>query len=313
MAVEKNPKVSVILPVYNCEKYLQYAIESILEQTFKDFEFIIINDGSTDQSREIIESYQKLDSRIKVINQKNQGLTKSLNKGISISKGDYIARMDADDISFPQRFEKQVAYLDSHPDVGLVGVWTEYFSDEVPFIGHSRFVGDSSKILQYLISHGNCFVHSSVMFRRKIIEKVGAYDKRLTKSQDYELWLRIATVTKLAFIPEILHRHRITVDSVSEKNAFETAKNNWIIKKSYYFRIQGAQDPIAKSLDEYKKKKFFLYLLFRSKMYYILGWRAGLRKDYKKASFLYLKSYILNPLNFKALLKFFQCFMNFGK
>ncbi len=126
--MSENPKVSVIMSVYNGDKYLREAIESILNQTFTDFEFIIVNDGSTDNSLEIIESYD--DERIKTINnKKNIGLTKSLNKALKFAKGKYIARQDADDVSLPNRFEKQVEYLDSHPEVALVGT-SVYLIDE---------------------------------------------------------------------------------------------------------------------------------------------------------------------------------------
>jgi len=116
----KEPKVTVLMPVYNGEKYLNEAIDSILGQTFKDFKFLIINDGSTDGTADILKSYK--DSRIKVTNnEKNIGLTKSLNKGLKMAKSEYIARMDADDISLPTRLQKQVEFMDSHPKVGVCG------------------------------------------------------------------------------------------------------------------------------------------------------------------------------------------------
>ncbi|MBA7555263.1 Undecaprenyl-phosphate 4-deoxy-4-formamido-L-arabinose transferase [subsurface metagenome] len=117
--MSRNPYISVIMPCYNGAQYLREAIESILNQTFHDFEFVIINDGSTDASQEIIDSFN--DDRMLVIQQKNMGITKSLNKGLEMARGEYIARQDADDISFPDRFEKQVAYLDAHPEVAVLG------------------------------------------------------------------------------------------------------------------------------------------------------------------------------------------------
>ena len=115
-----NPKVTVLMPVYNCEKYLRESIESILNQTFKDFEFLIINDGSSDKSAEIVESYN--DNRINFVqNEKNIGLAASLNRGLDIAKGEYIARMDADDISLPERLEKQVRFMETNPQIGICG------------------------------------------------------------------------------------------------------------------------------------------------------------------------------------------------
>jgi glycosyltransferase involved in cell wall biosynthesis len=117
-----SPKISVVMPVYNGKEYLALAVESILRQTFADFEFIIINDGSTDNSADIAASYE--DPRIKLLhNDKNLGLIPSFNRGLENSRGEYIARMDADDIAFPDRFKKQVAFLDDHPDIALCGSW----------------------------------------------------------------------------------------------------------------------------------------------------------------------------------------------
>ena len=122
------PKVSVLMPAYNSEAFVAEAIESILNQTYTDFEFIIINDGSTDKTAEIIDEYAKNDSRIKFINNhKNQGLIAVLNQGLDLCTGEYVARMDSDDISMPQRFEKQVQYMDEHQEVGILGTWIDFF------------------------------------------------------------------------------------------------------------------------------------------------------------------------------------------
>ncbi|MCP8319033.1 MAG: glycosyltransferase, partial [Candidatus Methylarchaceae archaeon HK01B] len=125
----KSPKITILMSVYNGEKYLREAIDSILNQTFKDFEFLIINDGSTDRTVEILRSYH--DSRIKIItNEKNMGLTKSLNKGLKIARSEYVARMDADDISYPRRLEVQYEYMKKNPDVGIVGSWNDVIDDK---------------------------------------------------------------------------------------------------------------------------------------------------------------------------------------
>ena len=124
----KNPKVAVLMSVYNGEKYLREAINSILSQTFNDFEFLIINDGSTDGTADILKSYT--DSRIKIINnEKNIGLTKSLNKGLKIAKGEYIARQDADDISMPERLKEEVAFLEIHKDYAVVGTFVKILNE----------------------------------------------------------------------------------------------------------------------------------------------------------------------------------------
>ena len=124
------PLVSVVLSVYNGEKYLMNAIESILDQTYPAFEFIIVNDGSTDNSPKIIDKYRKLDNRIKVLNQKNRGLIDSLNRGLALANGRYIARMDSDDISLPSKLEEQYNYLENNPDIGVLGTWIEMINED---------------------------------------------------------------------------------------------------------------------------------------------------------------------------------------
>lgn len=134
MNIKKEPKISVVMSVYNGERYLGEAVESIFNQTFSDFEFIIINDGSTDRTPEILTEID--DPRAKVINQPNRGLTASLNRAIRLAKGEYIARMDADDISEPTRLERQVEVLDRDPDVVLVACWYEVIDEKGNFLAH---------------------------------------------------------------------------------------------------------------------------------------------------------------------------------
>ncbi len=184
-----DPLVTVLMSVYNGEKHLAGAIESILNQTFKDFEFLIVNDGSTDSSRNIILSYN--DSRMQLIdNATNIGLTRSLNKGLELARGTYIARMDADDISLPARFEKQIAFMESNKDVAVCGTCGFYIDH------HGILRGDIQMNLNYDDIYSNIFLknqlmHGSVIFNRKVIQSLGMYDETYTNAQDYELWLRV--------------------------------------------------------------------------------------------------------------------------
>ncbi|MBI5787570.1 MAG: glycosyltransferase [Candidatus Schekmanbacteria bacterium] len=206
MSSATNPKVSVLMSVYNGERFLRDSIESILKQTFQNFEFLIVNDGSTDRSREIILSY--LNQRIKLIdNGQNIGLTRALNKGLSLAKGEYIARMDADDLSLPARLEKQAAFLDAHPETGVLGInnWIiDERGDEVR--KDNRLIGHE-EIMAGLLSE-NRFVHSSLMFRKKFLDMQGYYAEHYPYAQDYELILRLSEVCKLANLPEYLHKWR---------------------------------------------------------------------------------------------------------
>ena len=156
-----SPKVSVIMSVYNGEKYLKEAINSILNQTFKDYEFIIVNDASTDKSIKILEEYAKKDNRIGLIhNEKNIGLTRSLNKAIKSANGAYIARQDADDISLPPRLEEEVNFLDKHPTVGLVGSYAWMIDEKGKILSDFKICTDNEDIKKKIVN-GNQFICGS--------------------------------------------------------------------------------------------------------------------------------------------------------
>jgi glycosyltransferase involved in cell wall biosynthesis len=213
-----KPKISVVMSVYNCEKYIKEAIYSILNQNFGDFEFIIINDGSTDKTREIIEEYK--DERIKVINNKNKGLTKSLNEGIELAKGEYIARMDADDISLRERFEKQVEFLDFNTDIYMCGTWAEFIDENGVFLKDFKRPITDKEIKKELLFH-NPFIHSSVMIRKSVFDKVGLYNESFRYAQDYELWTRVVAKLKTANLPEALLKYRVLKESITKSKNFK--------------------------------------------------------------------------------------------
>ncbi len=209
------PKVTVLMAVYNGELYLRETIESILAQGFPDFEFLIINDGSTDSTQEIIQSYD--DPRIRLINNEhNLGLTRSLNKGLELAKGEFIARQDGDDISEPERLAKQVAFLETHPEVALVGTWYKEIDAQGNLIRECNLPCDCTQIRWYLLFYCQ-FVHSAVMLRKStVLEKIGFYNEALSYSMDYELWLRIARHLPVANLGEYLVKLRINPHSMTE-------------------------------------------------------------------------------------------------
>ena len=176
MVKEKTPQITVLMSVYNCERYLSEAIESILNQSFSDFEFLIINDGSTDNSRNIILSYA--DPRIRFFeNEKNIGLTHSLNKGLRLATGQYIARMDADDVSMPKRLEKELTFLNQHHSVGLVGTYFNMINENGKVLNTVKPLSNERELKEKLLLE-NQFGHGSVMFRRVCVEKVGFYREK---------------------------------------------------------------------------------------------------------------------------------------
>ncbi|NES18037.1 MAG: glycosyltransferase [Symploca sp. SIO3E6] len=208
------PKVTVLMAVYNGERYLREAMDSILAQTFKDFEFLIINDGSTDSTREIICSYDDL--RIRLIdNEQNLGLTRSLNKGWKLAEGEFIARQDADDVSEPERFTKQVAFLEAHSEVALLGSWFKNIDSQGNLIGEYDEPCDTTGIRWKILFY--CpFIHGSVMFRKQTItEQIGFYNERFVYAQDYDLWWRITRHLQVANLDEYLMRLRTNSSSMT--------------------------------------------------------------------------------------------------
>ena len=208
------PLVSVLLPVYNGVPYLGEAIESILRQTYQRFELIIVNDGSTDDSAAIIASFD--DQRIKYFEQENLGLTATLNRAITLSSGGYIARQDADDVSFPERLAKQVAFLERHPDHGMVGSWSEIWEGSRRTKRAHQHPCDNIALKFHLL-FGCYFVHTSVMLRSSVLQRVGLYaTERSRQPEDYELWSRIlrSGCCKVANLPEKLVAYREVPDSI---------------------------------------------------------------------------------------------------
>ncbi len=200
------PLVSIIMAVYNGELFLNQAIDSILTQTFDDFEFIIINDGSTDASASILQNYAIRDARIQVYDQPhNMGLVAALNRGCNLATGRYIARMDADDISFPERLKKQVAYLEANPHVGILGTWAQVIDERSIKVDEMR-LPIIPILAKWDLSFFNIIVHPSVMMRKSVVQELGYYQN--WPSEDYELWARSLTVTDITNLPEYLFCYR---------------------------------------------------------------------------------------------------------
>lgn len=237
----KSLKVSVIMSVYNGEKYLKEAIESIFNQSFGDFEFIIVDDGSSDNTLKILKEYAKKNSRVKIIKNKNNiGLTKSLNKAIQDAKGEYIARMDADDISLPKRLEKQVKFMEKNPKVGLLGAAYYQMNSKGEIVGKNIFPISNKKLQKVLIKY-NHFFHASVMIRKNILNEVGLYNENIKSAQDYDLWFRIARVSKITNLSEFLMIQRYSMERISIDYKNEQMRSSIKIRKN---AIRKGQYPL---------------------------------------------------------------------
>jgi glycosyltransferase involved in cell wall biosynthesis len=205
--MSEPPKVTVVIPVYNREKYVRDAIASILAQTFTDFELLVIDDGSTDGSQEVVRSY--CDPRIRLVcNETNQGIPKTRNTGIRLARGEYLAFLDSDDWACPERLMKQVAFLDDHPDYVAVGAWIEWMDEEGRPLGRikRKAVSPEEIAAQRLFRSG---IENSASMARTVVLRNYGHQEQFDISEDFDLWSRIAAQHKLATLPEVLGRRRI--------------------------------------------------------------------------------------------------------
>jgi glycosyltransferase involved in cell wall biosynthesis len=219
---QENPLISIVMPVYNSDDYLAGSIESILQQTFRNFEFIIICDDPTENTKKIIDSFRQWDDRLQVIYQKREGLVAALNKGCSLARGKYIARMDADDISLEERLKIQVDYMEGHPDIGLCGSAVRTFGE---FETTIKFPVADSVIKATLLFY-NPFAHPTVIMRKEIMDSYDLqYNDEFTFIEDYELWVQFSKISRFSNIDKVLLKYRIHPDKVSTKSRPQQQKN----------------------------------------------------------------------------------------
>ncbi|MEM8598299.1 MAG: glycosyltransferase family 2 protein [Bacteroidota bacterium] len=208
----EDPTISVVMAVYNGERYLRQAVDSILDQTFTDFELLCIDDGSTDATPEILAAYAARDARVRVLSQANRGLIASLNRGVSEARGGLIARMDDDDVSHPERFDQQVAFLKAHPEVGILGTVAAYSDADGELTGGAwpRWAPPGMNGWNLLFKTNIC--HPTVLMRREVLDALddgqGLYRKEALHAEDYELWTRARFVTRIANLPDALLTRR---------------------------------------------------------------------------------------------------------
>ena len=208
-ATAPAPQISVVMPVYNGEHYLAGAIDSILAQTFADFEFIIVDDGSADGSAAIIREYARRDARIRSLRMdSNQGISNALNQGIAAARGEFIARMDSDDVSLPQRFQTQLDYLRAHPDVGVLGSAMQTVDENLAHQAVWKYPVPHSMIVYRMLTNSSGFGHPSTMTRRSLLSDVGGYKAAPGGAEDLDLWMRLASRTRFANLPDTLLLYR---------------------------------------------------------------------------------------------------------
>ena len=210
------------MPVYNGEEYLEETIKSMLKQTLKDFELIIVNDASTDSTLEIAKRYAKKDKRVKVhTNKQNMHIGKSLNVGISLAKSPLIARMDVDDESLPVRLEKQYEFVKNHPEVGVVGCSIIIMDEEGREYDRRTYEADSEKLKKNMFKYSP-FAHPTTMYRKTAFDEAGGYDPKMSPTEDLDLWFRIGKKWEFANIDEYLFKYRVFRESHSNKKLRDT-------------------------------------------------------------------------------------------
>jgi len=267
----KNLKVSVLMPVLNGLPYLKDSIDSILSQTFKDFEFVIVNDLSTDGTTELLNDYAKKDKRVRILqNKTNKGIVFSLNRGLKESSGDYVVRMDSDDIAINDRIEKQVEAMDKDPDIAVMGSAASYIDatgNELGIITIPEL--DSSILIRSPLNH------STAIIRRKHLTQYGIYYKEeFYSAQDYFLWLRLSKVGKISALNDILLKYRLTKDNSINKKTKEILWDTLMAKKYAIFVLKIK--PNAKAI--IKMFLELILLLLPAKVVLFLHLKISFRK-----------------------------------
>lgn len=293
----KLPLVSVIIPVYNAEKYIKQAIESVLYQTYKNVEIIIVNDFSTDKSDEIIKSLMAKHKEVNIlyfINEKNLGVAESRNIGIRYASGEYIAFLDADDYWFPNKLEKQINLFLQNPNIGLVHTYKVVLKEDknfwFPTKYHLKLINRLEGEIYDKIIQGNWICTSSVMIKKCIIDKVGFFNSKFSPSEDWDLWIRMAKVTSFGLVREFLtcYRHNdlgISKDVVKYSNSILSIVNTYVKHKSFLIRL-----------------KAYGYCYYNIGSLYLVKWDAkNALKNYFKIETLI--SQCLNQFYYKNIIK----------
>jgi glycosyltransferase involved in cell wall biosynthesis len=249
------PTVTVLLAVFNGQTYLRSAIDSVLAQTYVDFELLVIDDGSTDGTLPILREFEKADPRVRPITRPNKGLTNTLNEGLGLARGKYLARMDADDLCLPTRFEKQVAYLDAHPDCVLVGSRVLLIDPEGMPLKEMATETAHEQIDHAHLNRGWPVVHPAVMMRLDAVQKAGGYRDEFNTLEDLDLFLRLGEVGKLANLPDVLLHYRQHFASVTHsKEARQMAIRQSIYDQARVRRGLPPDVPPAPTRTEPRKR-----------------------------------------------------------
>ncbi len=249
-----RPVVSIVMPVFNAERYLAEALDSVLAQTLSDFELVVVDDGSTDSSPTLLGGYAGRDARVRVIRQPNAGGTRAMQRGVDAARGRYLARFDADDRMMPDRLTVQARYLDAHADVVAAGSWVRLIDAKGRFLTVSQPPTDNATIQSHLVRGHTAMYHPSVMIRAEVMQRVGGYDMHFGLAQDLDLFLRLGEVGPLANIKQALLEYRLHAGSVSEQ---KTERQRGFVKDAVEraWQRRGVQDGVLEHVSNWRPGK----------------------------------------------------------
>ena len=237
-----TPAISLIMPVHNGTEWLAQAVASVQAQNFGEFEFLIVDDGSDDDTAAMLSSFAANERRIRLLHQAPQGIVAALNNGIAAARAPYLARLDADDRARPDRLGKQFTFMQAHPEIGLLGTHAELIDAAGHTVGRLAPPTDHAKLARVL-SHINPFIHSSVMMRTALVRRLGGYRAAFRVAEDYDLWLRIAEAGHIANLADDLTQYRRHDTNLSQRDAIRQSFSVRLAQRSAASRRSGAGDP----------------------------------------------------------------------
>lgn len=245
------------MSVYNNDRYLREAVESILNQSFTDFEFLIIDDGSKDQSLKVLQEYATQDERIRLTSRENRGIPKTRNEMLSQARGEFIAVMDGDDVALPDRFARQVEFLRQHPEVVCVGGAFERIDEKGRFIDHCKPPQLDAEIQPILLRGMSYLHHPCTMVRRSAMLAVGGYDESMVGSSDLDLWLRLSEIGQLANLPDCVLRYRMHLHSLTYRKKSRQCQDAQAACERAWKR-RGIQGEFIREANDFMKQHDFL-------------------------------------------------------
>ncbi len=285
-----QPSVSVLIAVYNSDRYLATAIESVLQQTFTDFECLLIDDGSTDRSGQILQAYAARDSRLRIFQQSNCGIAKTRNRLLAEARAEWVAVMDADDVMLPDRLERQVQFLSAHPEVVCVGGALDWIDQQGRLIGHLDMPQSDAEIQQLLLGGISLLHHPCTMVRRSALLQVGGYDETLMASVDLDLWLRLGEVGQLANLPETMLQYRLHSHSVTHAKQLQQSQDALTACQNAWKRRGIQREFIRQPADHLQQQQFWLHQ----------GWNNFIQGQRSIARYCGMQAITLKPLTWEA-------------